>query len=693
MDIKQLKINGIAFYPKVPVEAIINVDPITGEETTTPAIDTTVKPNSDNLVTSGAVYNAMQSSTITVDDALNANSTNPVQNKVLNGTIGSLQQSISGVSSQLNNKLSSGDLKTVNGQSLVGSGDITITPGSDITVDNQLSNTSTNPVQNKVIAGEISSLSGTCTDLTMNKQAKLVSGTNIKTINGQSLLGSGNITISGGEAVATEVKSLRFDDNATLALEGTDEVYVQGLDGITTGKSNDTTITIRLAEQVATDISNAVSTAAEAISAVGDLEDSIPVNLADLEDVVTTGLAAGKVLKYNGSKWEPADDNAGGGSSITIDSALDTRSTNPVENKAVAGEIANVQYQINEINSDLSNFYYTQSQTNDLLGAKQNTLVSGTNIKTINNQSILGDGNITISGGGSTTLAGLTDVSVAGASNGSVLKYDGSNWYAGTDNTSEGASGVNSFVLNSGTMTASSQTIQLKGAVPYQGTQYVKTSAPSGNVIEIDLTDEAKAMFVNTSKPTVKTFDINTSSLASYTVSGETKFKYFCLKFPITESGSSYLFDCKHPVKVDVQYFDTNYDRTDTAFASFVLNADFVSTSSAHYGWKNVYNVYNDGAKYISAGANIAGNSTIVKQINPAPDVYEWIISRDSSNVPCVLFPIGINKSFSNTTVQLKVTVSGLPSDGQGDVTVYYGGPGSNDDMSVSLASVNNEIQ
>jgi len=34
------------------------------------------------------------------------------------------------------------------------------------------------------------------------------------------------------------------------------------------------------------------------------------------------------------------------------------------------------------------------------LGQKQATLVSGTNIKTINNQSLLGSGNISISGGG-----------------------------------------------------------------------------------------------------------------------------------------------------------------------------------------------------------------------------------------------------------------------------------------------------
>ena len=48
---------------------------------------------------------------------------------------------------------------------------------------------------------------------------------------------------------------------------------------------------------------------------------------------------------------------------------------------------------------DLSN-YYTKEQTDTLLGGKQPTLVSGTNIKTINNESLLGEGNIDIQGGG-----------------------------------------------------------------------------------------------------------------------------------------------------------------------------------------------------------------------------------------------------------------------------------------------------
>lgn len=37
-------------------------------------------------------------------------------------------------------------------------------------------------------------------DSVNNKQDKLISGTNIKSINGQSILGSGNITISGGDS-------------------------------------------------------------------------------------------------------------------------------------------------------------------------------------------------------------------------------------------------------------------------------------------------------------------------------------------------------------------------------------------------------------------------------------------------------------------------------------------------------------
>lgn len=60
---------------------------------------------------------------------------------------------------------------------------------------------------------------------------------------------------------------------------------------------------------------------------------------------------------------------------------------------------------------DLSN-YYTKGETDTLLVGKQPTLVSGTNIKTINNESLLGEGNIDIQGGGGKSIEAGTNISI-----------------------------------------------------------------------------------------------------------------------------------------------------------------------------------------------------------------------------------------------------------------------------------------
>ena len=51
-----------------------------------------------------------------------------------------------------------GSFKTINGESIVGSGDISVTAGGSIAVDAELSADSTNPVQNKIITGRINEL-------------------------------------------------------------------------------------------------------------------------------------------------------------------------------------------------------------------------------------------------------------------------------------------------------------------------------------------------------------------------------------------------------------------------------------------------------------------------------------------------------------------------------------------------------
>lgn len=88
------------------------------------------------------------------------------------------------------------NIKTINTKSLVGSGDVVL-EATDINVTNDDTNNlwvSGDPVEDALNA-----LSGAVT----SKQANLVSGTNIKTVNGTSLLGSGNIAINGGTLAYT----------------------------------------------------------------------------------------------------------------------------------------------------------------------------------------------------------------------------------------------------------------------------------------------------------------------------------------------------------------------------------------------------------------------------------------------------------------------------------------------------------
>ena len=84
-----------------------------------------------------------------------------------------LKSEIPDISTKQDTLVSGTNIKTINGTSLLGSGNIEVAANVD------LSNLATKEELNA-------------------KQDTLVSGTNIKTVNGNSLLGSGDITIEGG---------------------------------------------------------------------------------------------------------------------------------------------------------------------------------------------------------------------------------------------------------------------------------------------------------------------------------------------------------------------------------------------------------------------------------------------------------------------------------------------------------------
>lgn len=81
-----------------------------------------------------------------------------------------------------------------------------------------------------------------------------------------------------------------------------------------------------------------------------------------------------------------------------------------------------INYAISEIKQDIEDYeLVTSAALNDLNSNKQNKLVSGTNIKTINNQSLLGEGNITIG----TSISDLDDVDISNPQDGQLLQYNG----------------------------------------------------------------------------------------------------------------------------------------------------------------------------------------------------------------------------------------------------------------------------
>lgn len=122
------------------------------------------------------------------------------------------------------------NIKTINGESILGAGNIEVAASDDgvdtayvenevLYIDDDTSaggdGLTEDDVNNIISANEtIVTLTNDVRDLQTDKQDALVSGTNIKTINNQSILGSGNITIEGGSGnwLQNQYKSFRYDN-------------------------------------------------------------------------------------------------------------------------------------------------------------------------------------------------------------------------------------------------------------------------------------------------------------------------------------------------------------------------------------------------------------------------------------------------------------------------------------------------
>ncbi len=176
---------------------------------------------------------APNATAVTVDSALSSTSTNPVQNKVINSALGNKVDKVSGKG------LSTNDFTTAEKEKLAG-----ITAGATkITVDDALSSTSTNPVQNKVIntalAGKVSTETGkglSTNDYTTadkNKLSGVASGAQVNVIETVKV----NNTALTPSSKAVDITVATGSTNGTLAVNGSD-VAVKGLGSAAYTNSN-----------------------------------------------------------------------------------------------------------------------------------------------------------------------------------------------------------------------------------------------------------------------------------------------------------------------------------------------------------------------------------------------------------------------------------------------------------------------
>lgn len=203
--------------------------------------------------------------------------------------------------------------------------------------------------------------------LEVDKQDALTSGVNIKTINGQSLLGKGNIELGTGGGNANV---LVINSNKDFEVVNTESTIVTINDGNTTYA------------KVKEAVDNGYSIVLK--EPRGNISYAVRADYVSDRILVYFSKSIGELI-YDIVLWVRLNDSLtciiSKNGLLEVDTELSDTSQNPIANKTVSRALAD----------------------------KQERLMDGINIKTINGQNVLGRGNIEIEGGGGGSSVEVVD--------------------------------------------------------------------------------------------------------------------------------------------------------------------------------------------------------------------------------------------------------------------------------------------
>jgi hypothetical protein len=429
--------------------------------------NSSIQTNADNIEAIMSIIANIPS--ISIDTALSTTSTNAVQNKVITAALNSKQNTL----------VSGTNIKTVGGQSLLGSGNIAFPT---ITVDSALSSTSTNPLQNKVINSQFESV-------TIGMQLIMSLYNEIKTsaLTSSSVVTSITTENSDSTSLVTSVKSVvsYISDNLFVPITPILTAYLTQntkngmliLDSNGKVPSNllpDTLLTLGTTSTTAfrgdygdilftnfgsgtnltgtkrarnffgkIDVSNLhflsggytwtqtdseIEIGFEQYNFTGTKSTSSPLINFPIATTAKAGLLGGDQCSYLVSLNTEYNNIANKANYIKARKFFN--SINPADEyyycgASVSASKIDIEIEVAKRNFDTSSEIYdyinlpavtlnsagvlTSTQFTNLSN-KQEKLVSGTSIKTINGQSLLGSGNINISGGGLNSYTTTLDI-------------------------------------------------------------------------------------------------------------------------------------------------------------------------------------------------------------------------------------------------------------------------------------------